>query len=42
MKSITKQSILIFTHTMDHFEGVTSDCFLHYHPIIKEYIASRL
>ena len=79
--------ILIFTHPMDHFEGLTSDwmddvpnfnrvvvsekkkidgkncvlagsnweeplknahsinwadCFLHYHPLIKEYIASRL
>ena len=79
--------ILIFTHPMDHYEGLTSDwmddvpnfkrvvvsekkkingkscklagsnweeplknahtidwadCFLHYHPLIKEYIASRL
>ena len=79
--------ILIFTHPMDHFEGLTSDwmedvpnfkrvvvsekkkvngkscstagsnweeplknahiinhadCFMHYHPLIKEYIASRL
>ena len=42
MKNIIKQSILIFTHPMDHFEGITSGCFLYYHPIIKEYITSRI